>query len=197
MDSDRLVEVAGAGPAGLTKAIAVVKAGSIKNRSHLLSVSFGEYRVRGNRLHVVEHPGPEPTIVLLHGLGGTHRYWLSVMDQVDFGCNLIMVDLLGFGDSPKPYRRYTVDLHLEALNQALCDCKNLTLVGHSLGAVLALAYTARHPEPVNSLLLISCPYFGDKNTAYRWLRHKPSGWLLTNMMTTALTCLVMTSSNTT
>ncbi|UZE94503.1 alpha/beta fold hydrolase [Alkalimarinus alittae] len=145
---------------------------------------------QGSGLHVVERPGSGPTIVLLHGLGGTHRYWLSVMDQVNFDSHLIMVDLLGFGDSPKPYCRYTVDLHLEALKEALGDRKNLTLVGHSLGAALALAYSARYPETVNRLILISCPYFGDKHTAYRWLRHKPSGWLLTNMMTTALTCLI-------
>lgn len=141
-------------------------------------------------LYVVERSGVEPTIVFLHGLGGTHRYWLSVMDQVSLDSHLLLVDLLGFGDSPKPYRRYTVDLHIEALRRTLGERKNLTLVGHSLGAALALAYAARYPDTVNRLVLISLPYFGDKATAYRWLRHKPSGWLLTNMLATALTCLV-------
>lgn len=189
MDSDRLVEATGT--QDYLRLFQWLKAGGIKET--ITSSLRRLRRVQGNGLHVVERPGPEPTIVLLHGLGGTHRYWLSVMDQVDFDSHLIMVDLLGFGDSPKPYCRYTVDLHLEALKQALGDRKNLTIVGHSLGAALALAYTARHPESVNRLILISCPYFGDKNTAYRWLRHKPSGWLLTNMMTTALTCLVTRS----
>jgi len=139
---------------------------------------------------MVEVSGKEPAIVFLHGLGGTHRYWQSVMDDVTCQSHLIFMDLLGFGDSPRPYRRYTIDLHVAELKKALGDRKNLTLVGHSLGSALAMAFAARYPELVNRLVLISFPYFGSKHKAYRWLRRTPSGWLLTNMLVTALVCLV-------
>jgi pimeloyl-ACP methyl ester carboxylesterase len=142
------------------------------------------------QLFSMDVAGSEPSVVFLHGLGGTHRYWLSVMDDVRSNVHLLFVDLLGFGDSPRPYCRYTLDLHVSKLRNVLNGRKNLTLVGHSLGSAIALAYAAKYPEDVNKLVLISLPYFGDKHAAYRWLRHSPSGWLLTNMLTMALTCLV-------
>jgi len=65
----------------------------------------------------------------------------------------------------------------------------MTLVGHSLGATLAVAYAARYPEAVERLFLISLPYFADEDAAHSWFRHMPGGWVYTNMATTALACL--------
>ena len=79
-----------------------------------------------------------------------------------------------FGDSPKPWCRYTVDRHLDALDAALAGHRHMTLVGHSLGAVLAVAYAARHPAVVRRLVLLGLPYFGSQATAYRWFRHGPA-----------------------
>ena len=101
----------------------------------------------------------------------------------------MLVDLLGFGDSPKPWCRYTVDRHLDALAAALVRQRNMTLVGHSLGAVLAVVYAARHPALVRRLFLIGLPYFGSQANAYRWFRRTPGGWIYTNMAATALACM--------
>jgi pimeloyl-ACP methyl ester carboxylesterase len=100
-----------------------------------------------------------------------------------------LVDLLGFGDSPKPWCRYTVDRHLDALDAALAGHGDMTLVGHSLGAVLAVAYASRHPAVVRRVVLLSLPYFGSQANAYRWFRRTPGGWIYTNMVATALACV--------
>ncbi len=100
-----------------------------------------------------------------------------------------MVDLLGFGDSPKPWCRYTVDRHLDAVHTALAEYGQVTLVGHSMGAVLAIAYAARYPHLVRRLILLSLPYFGSQADAYKWLRRTPGGWIYTNMVATALACM--------
>jgi pimeloyl-ACP methyl ester carboxylesterase len=65
-----------------------------------------------------------------------------------------------------------------------------TLVGHSLGAALALAYAARWPDRVRRLVLISLPVYGNREAAVRWLRRRPQGWFLTNMVLTAVACVV-------
>ncbi len=101
----------------------------------------------------------------------------------------MLVDLLGFGDSPKPWCRYTVDRHLDALHAALAGHGRMTLVGHSLGAVLALAYAARHPTAVRRLVLLGLPYFGSQANAYRRFRRTPGGWIYTNMFAAALACM--------
>lgn len=65
----------------------------------------------------------------------------------------------------------------------------MTLVGHSLGATLAVAYAARYPQAVERLFLISLPYFGSQDAAYHWFRRTPGGWVFTNMAATALACV--------
>lgn len=141
-------------------------------------------------LFVEEIPGEGPPLVFLHGLGATHRYWHTGLAGLRLRAHVVLVDLLGFGDSPKPWCRYTIDRHLAPLHAALERFEEMTLVGHSLGAALALAYAARFPHAVRRLVLLSLPYFGDQANAYRWFRRRPSGWLLTNMAATALACIL-------
>lgn len=144
-----------------------------------------------DQLHVVELPGAGAPLVFLHGIGGTVRYWLAGPQPPVFPAHrTLLVDLLGFGDSPKPWCRYTVDRHLDALDAALAGHRDVTLVGHSLGAVLAVAYAARHPDTVRRLVLFGLPYFGSQANAYRWFRRTPGGWIYTNMATTALACIL-------
>jgi pimeloyl-ACP methyl ester carboxylesterase len=63
-------------------------------------------------------------------------------------------------------------------------------MGHSLGAALSLAYSNKHPEQVNKLILLSLPYFPSEKSAYHWMRRTPSGWLMTNMFTAVVTCML-------
>jgi pimeloyl-ACP methyl ester carboxylesterase len=129
--------------------------------------------------------------VLLHGLGGTHRYWTC--GPVPFalpGHRTALIDLLGFGASPKPWMRYSVERHVAALHASLAGERSLTLVGHSLGAALALAYAARHPSVVRRLVLISLPNFGGAEGAVAWFALQRGGWIYTNMWATALACIL-------
>jgi pimeloyl-ACP methyl ester carboxylesterase len=129
--------------------------------------------------------------VLLHGLGGTHRYWTC--GPVPFalrGHRTVLIDLLGFGESPKPWMRYTVDRHVAALHASLVGERTVTLIGHSLGAALALAYAARYPSVVRGLVLISLPNFGGTEGAAAWFARQPGGWIYTNIWATALACVL-------
>lgn len=145
-------------------------------------------------LHHVElgvELGAGPRIVFLHGLGATHRYWLSNLHSALAARRITLIDLLGFGDSPKPWFRHTIDRHLERLHAVIGTERNQTLVGHSLGAALALAYAARYPEYVGRLVLLSLPRFaGGEAGAYRWLRRSAEGWLFTNVALMTVACVV-------
>src|SRR3546814_3130534 len=63
------------------------------------------------------------------------------------------------------------------------------LVGHSLGAALALALAARHPDRVQALCLFSLPDYGSRAGAIEWFASQRGGWVYTNMLATALACL--------
>lgn len=85
-------------------------------------------------------PSDGHTVVFLPGLGGTTRYWASRVAALQDRYRIVLVDLLGFGDAPRPWIRYGVARHVEALGDALRPYGRATLVGHSLGALLAIAY---------------------------------------------------------
>lgn len=112
-------------------------------------------------------------VVFLHGLAASGRYWYGVADRLaGGGRQLQLVDLLGFGRSPWPDLAYTVDDHLAALDAwraaAGLGEAPLVLVGHSLGAVLALAWAARAPL-VRGAVLVGLPVYRDPVAARRRL----------------------------
>lgn len=114
-------------------------------------------------LNVRDTGGNKPTIVLLHGIATSSRNWSSLVERLRTDYRCITIDLLGFGDSPKPREgRYTVEEHVRSIHYTLQTLKlkdDVTLVGHSLGALLACRLAARYPENVKQLLLLSPPIY--------------------------------------
>lgn len=133
-----------------------------------------------------------PTLVFLPGVGGTTRYWETRVAPLAHDQRLLLIDLLGFGKSPKPWIRYTVDRHVAELRRVLGGREPFTLVGHSFGAVAAVAYAARYPEQMKGLVLMSLPCFGGLERALQYYRRRggPDRWLMTNVVLAAVTCVV-------
>ena len=76
------------------------------------------------------------------------------------------------------------------MHASLAGERSVTLVGHSLGAALALAYAARYPSVVRRLVLISLPNFGGAEGATAWFARQRGGWIYTNMWATAIACIL-------
>lgn len=145
----------------------------------------------GGPLYVRELGTEGRLLAFLPGIGATTRYWELVVGPLAGRAWLVLVDLLGFGRSPKPWTTYTVERHLTELHRVLGGRGPVTLVGHSLGARLAVAYAARYPGQVERLVLVSMPYFGGGERAKQYLREKgATGWLWTYMVPFALACLL-------
>ena len=134
-----------------------------------------------------------PTIVFIPGIGATTRFWTYVLTTgggTALAGRHLLIDLLGFGRSAKPWATYDVDRHVAELRRVLATEGRITLVGHSIGARLAIAYAARYPEQVERLVLVSLPYFGDAEQAKRFFRDKgANGWIWTHLIPMALMCL--------
>jgi len=147
---------------------------------------------QGEGLYVEPRGKGDGTLVLLPGLGGTTRYWASRVEPLESDFKVVLVDLLGFGQSPKPWKKYSVEQHISALHQSLKPFAPFTLAGHSLGAILALAYAARYPGEVHNLVLMGMPYFSSRDDAYRYYRKGPvrGGWLLTNTVLAMTGCIL-------
>lgn len=109
----------------------------------------------------VQVAGDGPPLLLLHGLGGSGRYWAGIGPLLAETRTLIAPDLAGFGRSDKPRIEYTRDFHvetIEALLAALHVDGALDVAGHSMGGILAALFAARHPERVDSLAIVASPF---------------------------------------
>jgi len=105
--------------------------------------------------------GQAEAITFLPGFTGSHRMWNRDFQALNTQCRLIFLDLLGFGDSPKPDINYTIDDHLDAISTTLesLDIRTTHIVAHSMGCVLALAYAQRFPDRVAKIVLLALPCY--------------------------------------
>ncbi len=115
-----------------------------------------------DRLAIHEEGAGTP-LLFLHALGASGRYWQAGLGVLAATHHCIMPDLLGFGDSPKPeHAAYTIEEHLAALTASLKSRgldQPMIVVGHSLGAVLAVEYAARFPEAAHGLVVLGLPCY--------------------------------------
>jgi pimeloyl-ACP methyl ester carboxylesterase len=116
----------------------------------------------GMALHVAERPGEGAPILFLHCVWGSWRNWLPLLQpepDLFAGRRMLLIDLRGHGASSKPaagYRvlDYTADI-LALIRQE--ELERLTIVGHSLGALIALLVAGEHPERIEALVLEEPP----------------------------------------
>ncbi len=115
------------------------------------------------RLHLERWGRNGPSLVLVHGLGASGRYWRWVAEFLQGEFRVFAPDLLGFGRSPWPNIAYTVNDHLDALDATLkaegIEDEPPVLAGHSLGTILALAWAARYPKRFGGLVLMGLPCY--------------------------------------
>lgn len=113
--------------------------------------------------------GSGPAVVLLHGLGNNHRSWSYVYEKCPPSIRVIALDLLGFGDAPKPKLKYTPSDHADAVIATLEKLKlsEVVLAGHSMGCIIAIEVAAKRPDLVKQLVLAGAPLY-DRQPIRRW-----------------------------
>lgn len=111
-----------------------------------------------NGIHLAyERRGRGTPMVLLHGFPLDHHLWDDIAPLLEDNFDLILPDLRGFGEST------TVDLFY-AMEDFASDVAGLldylgipkaTIVGHSMGGYIALAFARLYPERVSGLGLVA------------------------------------------
>lgn len=115
-------------------------------------------------IHVEDYGGTGRTVLLVHGLGGSHSNYSALAPLVAERARVLAIDLPGFGLT-EPYEGSGLDALGAALSRVVDACAHgeiegatapLTLVGNSMGGALAILEAARRPERTSELVLI-CP----------------------------------------
>ncbi|MEO7555642.1 MAG: alpha/beta hydrolase [Acidimicrobiales bacterium] len=166
------------GAAVLGAALVAAQTGRALAVRHRISWTPGTGTLHDGALHARTLGTGPAGVVLLHGLGGSNAYWGAAYDTLARTGRLVVPDLLGFGDSPRPASGYTVDDHLRAIT-ILLDELGVTgpvVVGaHSLGGLLALALAERRPDLIAGVVAFCPPLYPDERTARE--RIARLGWL--------------------
>jgi len=119
-------------------------------------------------------------IVLMPGLASTQTFWGAAYDRLGDGATVVVVDPLGFGSSMRDRPHDTVLTaaeHVEALSAALrelgLDGRPTSVVGHSMGASIALLWAAQSPDATR-VVAFDTPLYRTAAEAEERVRHL--GW---------------------
>lgn len=114
--------------------------------------------VDGKPVHWVDFGGPAgaPLAVCVHGLGGSWVNWMALAPLLTDRYRVVAFDFVGNGRTPVSGRRADVRSNrrlLAGFLRAVADGP-VMLIGNSMGGLLSILQTARHPESVDRLVLI-------------------------------------------
>ena len=119
-----------------------------------------------------------PVIIFLHGSWDDSNQWADIVEPLSKKFHCFAIDLLGFGNSIADETPSSIEMEVDCLHQFLNALKlrPVYLVGHSLGAWIAVSYALKYPNLVQGVVAISPEGF---SLAYWQQYSKFTKWLLT------------------
>lgn len=109
-------------------------------------------------MFISERIGDRQTFVFVHGFCQSSAYWGATIDRLaSIGAHCLAPDLPGFGASAGLAGPFTMETYADEL-AAVLDARRIgavTLVGGSMGGVVAQHFALRHPQLLRRLLLVA------------------------------------------
>lgn len=123
--------------------------------------------VAGRKVHYSDYGKGAKTLVLIHGWTCDETFWSSNVPGLSKRYRVLTVDLPGHGLSD-PAPEYSMDSFADAVSAVMTEAKvkRATLVGHSMGGPVLLAFARRHREQVSALVAVDAA-FSDPQSAAR------------------------------
>lgn len=118
--------------------------------------------MNGIKLAYEDH-GSGETLLLIHGLCGSSRYWDQIIPMLSEHYRVIAVDLRGHGDSDVSDETYSMELLADDIAQLMetLEIPSAILFGHSLGGYVTLAFAERHADKLRGFSLVNSSGFSD------------------------------------
>ncbi len=176
-----LATVVGTGPAGMIGREDVLRASEEGKAAPTEEAEEKDVDVDGIGIHcLIAGPVSAPHVVFLHGLGGSFATWSLNLPAIAGQFRICALDLIGAGSSAKPTMDYSVPALAEFLTHFLDalgpDWQRVSIVGHSLGGAVALAFAGSNPQRVERLVLVDSAGLGPEieRTVLDLVRSKPT-----------------------
>lgn len=119
-------------------------------------LSVADYKIR-----YLEKGAGSP-IILLHGMGGSLEWWEYNLDVLSRKFRTIAFDFPGFGFSSKSGLDFSEESHSQFMVSFLdaFQLPKASLIGNSMGGLIAFLMAANHPNRVDKLVLVDSAGFG-------------------------------------
>ena len=97
-----------------------------------------------------------PVFVLVHGIGVSFRYFEPLAEELAKRGVVHLLDMPGYGSSPRPRRNISIAEHGEVLATVLRTegIENPVLIGHSMGCQMVTEAVTRDPDLTDSVVLM-------------------------------------------
>ncbi len=114
-------------------------------------------------------------IVLIHHLAGNTKSWFNQIPYFAKDYQVIAYDLRGHGRSAEPKQAFTMDDLADDLFLLLQELgiKKCSIIGHSIGGMIAPLFALKHGSMVDALIIVSGaiqPLADDKLAGYSAMR---------------------------
>ena len=96
-------------------------------------------------------------LLFIHGFGGAVEEWIFNIPSFENTYHIFALDLPGQGRTDKPDLSYSYDFYVDFVYKFINKLNiNLTsIIGHSLGGMIALLFSIKYSEKINKIVLIS------------------------------------------
>lgn len=106
------------------------------------------------KLHFQHLPGPGSAVLILHGLFGSSRNWMTHAKELSAGHDVFVLDHRNHGDSPWNDEHSLRSLIADALELQETEIRRPALwLGHSMGGLVAMGAALLQPRAVSALVV--------------------------------------------
>lgn len=111
----------------------------------------------GTSLHVADSQKGDKCVLLLHGYLESLYVWDDFLPLLTPKARVITVDIPGHGITDAVAEVHSMELMADVLREMLdaMGVERVTIVGHSMGGYVALAFCEKYPERLDGLVLLS------------------------------------------
>ena len=97
------------------------------------------------------------TLIFIHGVGMCGEIWQPQVEHFSKNYRVITYDFLGHGQSLLKKDKLTLEDYISQLYNLVNEIgvSNFSIIGHSMGALIAVAFALRYPEKIDTLIPIN------------------------------------------
>ena len=113
-----------------------------------------------NNTHYCIYGSEGPVLIFIHGVGLCSEIWEPQVEYFSKSYVVVTYDFLGHGLTPIASKSPTIEDYVEQLNELVISLgiSSFSLIGHSMGAIISVAYSLKYGDKINSLIPLNIVY---------------------------------------